>query len=463
MKNLFLVIILSILTQTSNAEQATSGNLLPNAGVGTTSVQNQSGSIDGINGSNGWTTSGISNFNNELEAQGTGTISANGSLLNITTEKENGGQFTTTTNSLDGGVRLDSTTEVQSCEWIGSAHQCGQATNGRDSYSTTVNIKDENNQVLSSVTQNRNNDAGYYGNTFIYNDTVIHNGTGARNWDWTWTGVDGNNVNATGAVGPNLLGAELTATLLDIDYSPIPPAVQTELVSFNNEIREEFKKLEEVINLKEEVKLEKVASIQEEPKLTEPKMEKFKEPVKTMPVKKEEEPKQFVTQNKQITSQSSSPAQTKTLKQETSKEEKMVKEIAKEEKTEKTKQVSNKSSSNSNVSSEDKPSVSVVLQKTMDKIDERVKDIGKNLKIKNLFKMRAMVDNSLLDVYNIPFYETKNIYKDQPSIQDNRRIYTTSLESYQRSDPIFQMQRNVQKMRLQRERLKREIEVLKNG
>ncbi len=461
MKNLFLVIILSILTQTSNAEQATSGNLLPNAGIAQTNLQNSSGNVDGINGSNGWTTSGISNFNNELEAQGTGTISANGSLLNITTEKQNGGQFTTTTNSLDGGVRLDSTTEVQSCEWIGSAHQCGQATNGRDSYSTTVNIKDVNNQVLSTVTQNRNNDAGYYNNTFTYNDTVIYNGTGSRNWDWTWTGVDGNNVNATGAVGPNLLGAELTATLLDINYSPLPPVVQTELVTFNNEIREEFKKLEEVINLKQEVKLKEIFSFEvtetnfnsKEPELKTP-----KETIKTMSIENKQTPKK---ENSKSLSQ-----ELKTVVQKETQEQQKQEQVVSEENNPKQEETSKQRTSLNATGKDDKPlsdSKIFSLQQTMDKIDQQVKDVSKNLTIKNIFKMRAMVDNSLLDVYNIPFYETKNIYKNQPNIRDDRKIYTANLESYQRSDPIFKMQLNIQKMRLQRERLKREIEVLKNG
>ena len=88
-----ILLMMSIHT-TSSAETATSGNLLPNAGTGTTSTQNQSGNIDGINSSSGWTLdSGITDFSQygELEAQGTGTVSASGSLLNITTEKETGG------------------------------------------------------------------------------------------------------------------------------------------------------------------------------------------------------------------------------------------------------------------------------------------------------------------------------------------------------------------------------------
>ena len=58
------------------------------------------------------------------------------------------GDHTTTEDSLDGGVTLTSKTEVQNCEWIGSAYQCGQATSGQDSYSTTVTILDENDKNL---------------------------------------------------------------------------------------------------------------------------------------------------------------------------------------------------------------------------------------------------------------------------------------------------------------------------
>ena len=122
MKKLILLLAIFVSITQSNAEEATSGNLLPNAGTGQTSYQDSSGSIDGINGSTGWTTTGVTDFGNELEIQGTGTISASGSLLGIdTTKATDGASFTTTADSLDGGVRLNSTTEVQNCEWTGSA------------------------------------------------------------------------------------------------------------------------------------------------------------------------------------------------------------------------------------------------------------------------------------------------------------------------------------------------------
>lgn len=227
-----IVLTLTIFLNVSKAQESTTGNLLPNAGDGQSPYQNTTDSHtpDKVGSGSGFTIdSGIQAFTNELEAKGTGTISANGSLVGIASEKENGGQFNITADSLDGGLTLNSLTEVQNCEWAGSSSQCGQATAGQDSYSTQLKILDGEGNLLVSVNQNRNNDAGYYGNTYTYSDTITHTGTGARNWDWQWTGVDGNDTNSTGSVGPNLLGASLTATLLDIDYEVLSQNQQEEI------------------------------------------------------------------------------------------------------------------------------------------------------------------------------------------------------------------------------------------
>ena len=206
-----VLILTTFLISQSKAETATSGNLLPNAGDGVnTNAQNSNSTIDGIDSANGFTLNGITDYSsnyNELEAQGTGTVSASGSLVNITTTTQSGNSHTTTTTSLDGGVTLNATTEVQNCEWSGSSYQCGQATPGRDTFQTTIKILDENSNTLVITTFNRNNDAGYRSNTHTYTDTATHTGTGARNWDWEWKGIDGNSPNSTSPVGPNLLGA----------------------------------------------------------------------------------------------------------------------------------------------------------------------------------------------------------------------------------------------------------------
>jgi len=468
MKKLILLLAIFVSITQSNAEEATSGNLLPNAGTGQTSYQNSSGSIDGVNGTTGWTTTGVTDFGNELEIQGTGTISANGSLLNLnTTKATDGASFTTTADSLDGGVRLNSTTEVQNCEWSGSAYACGQHTAGRDSYSTTVKILDDAGAVLNSVTQNRNNDAGYYGNTFTYTDTVIHNSTGARNWSWEFSGLDGDSPNSTSPVGPNLLGAELTATLLDLTYSPIPTATLTEFTATNEELSKEFEKIEETVKFEEEFKFEEkfelkeefpMVSMYEEPKMEEPKMtEEFNEP---MVEEKEEKEPQMVSllEEESALEEKEKEQEPATLAEQFPAEEENESES---EPTTEEAQTEQAEGGSTGTSLDEKKNVS--LAKTFDKIDQQIKDVDKNLKVKNIIKINAMIDNSILLTYNVPFYKERKIYEDQLDIYDDRLLYTKTLGEYQQNDPIFIQQNEINSIRLQKQKLLQEIKVLENG
>ena len=73
------------------------------------------------------------------------------------------------------------------------------------------------------------------------------------------------------------------------------------------------------------------------------------------------------------------------------------------------------------------------------------------------------MDNSILLTYNIPFYKEDKIYEDQLNIFDNRVIYTKNLVEYQQNDPIFTKQNEINSIRLEKQKLIREIEVLKNG
>ncbi len=264
--SLTILTLTTLVSVNSFGETATSGNLLPNAGDGVnTNAQNSNSTIDGIDSSSGFTLNGITDYSsnyNELEAQGTGTVSASGSLVNITTTKQSGGTHTTTETSLDGGVTLNATTEVQNCEWSGSSYQCGQATSGRDSFQTTIKILDGSNNTLAITTFNRNNDAGYRQNTHTYTDTATHTGTGARNWDWEWKGIDGNNPNSNSPVGPNLLGAALTATLLDINYTPITEETEEEIELAEEIIELAQEDLATAITLLEEIQFEQLTEIE---------------------------------------------------------------------------------------------------------------------------------------------------------------------------------------------------------
>jgi len=109
-------------------------------------------------------------------------------------------------------------------------------------------------------------------------------------------------------------------------------------------------------------------------------------------------------------------------------------------------------------------SESLKLQEVMDKIDEKVKDIGKNLEFKNLIKIKAMSNNDIiLDTYNVPFYKPKDIYLDQVNIADNRDIYSNiNLNGYVANDPIATKVNKINELQNERQQLLIQLEVLKN-
>ena len=482
-----------LIVEGARAETATTGNLLPNAGTGQTSVQHDNSTVDGITSATGFTLDGVTDFTqyNELEAQGTGTVSATGTLLDISA-----GNHTTTADSLDGGVTLTSRTEVQNCEWTGSSYQCGTATQGQDSYSTTVNILDEDENVLATVTQNRNTDAGYYNNTHTYTDTITHTGEGARKWEWEWTGIDGYKPDSQDPVGPNLLGAELKATLLDIFYSPIPPAIKTEMNEVFEDIGEEFEEIQQIVEefFFEEEKIEMKEEFKEPPMIVMQEEEKFEEePIfeEFVMIKEEKEEKPPVVQMVQMMKEEEKEEEeevfemieTFTEEEEKPKEEKTTSELLQEGFKEEQEQneeeeISEEESNSDTTESADaeesdnqeqketvrsKETKTVGLETVLDKIDEKIKDIDKNLKLKNLVKLKVMSSNNLLDAYNIPFYEPRIIYEDQINIQDDRIIYKVDLVEYKQNDPINKKNQQLNSILQERQKLIQELQVLQNG
>jgi len=106
------------------------------------------------------------------------------------------------------------------------------------------------------------------------------------------------------------------------------------------------------------------------------------------------------------------------------------------------------------------------LARIMDKVDKDIKDIAKNLAIKNIIKMQAMTsEQASLDMYqNAVFYKPKDIYLDQLNIFDFRQIYpNTSLASYIQNDKIEIKARKLQEINIKKQRLLMELEELKNG
>jgi hypothetical protein len=76
-----------------------------------------------------------------------------------------------------------------------------------------------------------------------------------------------------------------------------------------------------------------------------------------------------------------------------------------------------------------------------------------------------MIDNSALQEYaNVEFYKPKAIYLDQANIRDDRILYNTvTLVSYQQKDPLFQAEKELFEIRQEKQKLIKELWILKNG
>ena len=106
------------------------------------------------------------------------------------------------------------------------------------------------------------------------------------------------------------------------------------------------------------------------------------------------------------------------------------------------------------------------LAKIMDKVDKDIKDISKNLAVKNIIKMEAMTsEQASLNAYaNTAFYKPKAIYLDQLNIFDYRQIYpNTNLATYIQNDKIDIKAKKLNKIKIKKQRLLMELEMLKNG
>jgi outer membrane biosynthesis protein TonB len=514
MRFIVSILLLMILTLTTSAEEITTGNLLPNAGESASNAQSIDSTIPNVQANCSEftsvnTTCTISNWNyQEVEvgstSSGTGTLNYSSSLIGIET-----GETTSTQNMLDNGITLDSTTIIQNCEWIGSSYQCGQARSGQDEYSTTIKILDSNDTVLSTTTQSRTTDAGYYGNAYKYTDQLIYNNPGSNKFDWTWTGIDkGSSLVNLG--GPNLLGALLTMTYDDTVLTEETSTALSAIETVLEELKEEEKiELENIIEFKftsfeepkEEIKFtsfttfskpvfeEKetiIETVKEEKSVYEEKEEIIsaalpmvskeeelpqeektlvaKGPLRMEPTKKEK--KETITNEKK--------EKIKEEKKESKEEKEKIKEESNEEEAQEEESTSETSTA-SVVSTKKKAKQKKVqskkslvknIDRVMDKIDKDIKDLSKNLIIKNIIKLEAMASEqaSLTDYNNVEFYKPKDIYLDQLNMFDHRKIYSNiTLTSYIKNDTLEIKTNKLNEIYYKKQKLLMELKELKNG
>ena len=189
----------------------------------------------------------------------------------------------------------------------------------------------------------------------------------------------------------------------------------------------------------------------------------------------EEEPKEESSSKEPATMEvASAPKEESSKEEESVKEEKSMVETKNEEQETEEKESSSEAPATSVVSKENntkqkkvrsKETIKPELKVMMAKVDEKIKNPLKNLQLKNLLKMDAMVDNQIsLDSYNVAFYAPKNIYLDQLNLIDNRIIYANkSLATYIQNDKIEIKARKLGEINSRKQQLLIELEVLKNG
>ena len=297
--------------------------------------------------------------------------------------------------------------------------------------------------------------------------------------------------NSTGHYGVDLKEPSLTVT-----YESDPVRLDTSLENEIIELFDDFKPEDDIkfedtkfednfvalpepsFAIEEEFKMEDDFKM-EEPEYEEP---SFEEPmVMDMPEEqKEEEPvmemvMEFIEEDDKE-EQEPGPMEVTEMPEEKPEEEKTTSELLqegfKEEQEDDEEEPDSETTETADATKEDsseqkevqqKETKTVGLTEVLDKIDEKIKDIDKNLQLKNLVKLKVMSGENILDAYNIPFYKPKDIYLDQVEIADNRIIYTQDLVEYKQNDPINKKNQQLNTILQKRQKLIQELQVLQNG
>ena len=473
MRYIVLILLLMTLTHTTLATEKTTSNLITNGNFETGNA-------------NGWTTTGnvdvlndcctLNNVasNYDLEFGDSGSIEQQ---FNLSTD-------TITQNMLNNGITLNSTVEVQNGECGVSG--CWGGSGPADSFTITLKIKDSNGNVLAETTNVRTNITGINGANF--SDTLIYTGENSNLGNLNIAGTDANAPSTLG--GPNLDNISVTMTY---DDTVLSTAVQTELTEIQEELTEVVKLLlietfeEESIAIEtlpepqelEIITKEIVAEVMEEVKesfepqmliatFTEEEPEFIEEATEIIEeIYEEEAPISMAPEKEEMVQEEEKEEVVSVQEEEQTKEEPKAQTQAKEEESsseESTTEVVSTTNSSKQKTIQSKKTINI--SKVMDKVDAQVKDIAKNLAVKNIIKLDAMAgDQASLNSYsNKEFYLPKDIYLDQLNIFDPRLIYNNvNLNNYIVNDKVFIKEQKLNEINLKKRRLLLELQELKNG
>ena len=511
MKWLFTLIFLFSI---ANADEITTGNLITNGNFET-------------GNSNGWNTSGdvmvlndcceLNNVesNYDLEFGDSGSINQDFNLYSDTI----------TQNMLDNGITLNSTIEAQNGEC--SVAGCWGGQGEADTFTNQLTIKDSDGNILASNTNIRTDVTGIEGANFT--DVLIYNGVGSYTGNIDISGTDANaparlgganidNISVTMTYDPIVIAIEIIEEIEDIfeeifeeikfenieetfkeefQFEIVEEPMEKPQFEFKSmammveEIEEEFFEEEIVMEIKEEaigkepMATSMFANMPEEEIIEETNelISSFLPPPKEEPTMEEEMVEEEPAMEEEMIEEepktmAAAPKEKETIEEkqeeviEESKEEIIEESNEEEVKEEKpTSETPTKSAVQTKKIAkqkaiQQKKALVKNLARVMEKVDKDIKNISKNLQIKNIIKMEAMTSQQeSLDQYQATsFYKPKDIYLDQLNMVDNRLIYANkSLATYIQNDKMEIKARKLMEINSRKQQLLIELEVLKNG